>query len=164
MASASRQEKVHQKKDLLDKRFKGRYSTNDFMKLLRSTSFIFKWLASARETLEGDEALCALDMARVYWMRKAGVATRKAVEEGKLKELTMVKYRGMLVIRGRAAESMEAAYGTECLPVILASDGHVGPQPRTQRRGYYHAPHQEGVLDRARQEACQEGVQQLCQV
>lgn len=83
---------------------------------------MFKWLASARDTLYPDECTNALDMARLYWMRRATEATRREVAKGKLKDLTLKEYQGVLVIRGRAAEAMEALYGTDCLPVIMASE------------------------------------------
>ena len=47
-------------------------------------------------------------------------ATRKAVEEGKLKELTLLAVEDMLVIKGRAVPGMVELFGADSLPVIMA--------------------------------------------
>ena len=80
--------------------------TNSWDKLVRSTSFLFKWYA--KMTCFGDQSvdmvavvdMVAKEMAVTFWMRVAMPATNRAAASGKLKQLTLMlhpKYSDMLV-------------------------------------------------------------------
>ena len=98
--------------------------TNDWEKLIRSTSFLFLWVA--RIKVDGEFQLVDLkarDMATIFWIRVAMPATNKAAMEGKLKHLSPKQhglYPDMLVVVGRAAAGMQHHFQKEYLPIIMA--------------------------------------------
>ena len=57
-------------------------TTNDWDRLVKKTSFLFKWLAGVQ--CGGDQSgdLVAREMAVTFWMRVAMPATNKAADEG----------------------------------------------------------------------------------
>ena len=108
-------------------------STNDWNRLIRSTSFLFKWLARLRYKSQEsmpehwDELECidlmSREMAITFWMRVAMPATNQAAGEGKLKHLSPMKhakYQDMLVVVGRAVQGLQNLFQRDYLPIILA--------------------------------------------
>ena len=106
-------------------------STNDWNKLIRSTSFLFRWLARKRlksQSLTDGRDLLELDlmtreMAMIFWMRVAMPATNQAAGEGKLKHLSPMKHakhQDMLVVVGRAVQGLQNLFQRDYLPIILA--------------------------------------------
>ena len=104
--------------------------TNSWDKLVRSTSFLFKWYA--KMTCFGDQSvdmvavveMVAKEMAVTFWMRVAMPATNRAAASEKLKHLTPMqhpKYSDMLVVVGRSVSGLKLHYQKDYLPILMAS-------------------------------------------
>ena len=98
--------------------------TNNWGKLVRSTSYLFMWRA---KILCGDGQsvdLLAKEMSIIFWMRVAMPATNKAASEGKLKHLSPLqhsRYPDMLVLIGRAVKGFRSLFQKEYLPIIMST-------------------------------------------
>ena len=97
--------------------------TNDWRKLNRSTSYLFKWYV----LVFGDKSSAGMgmaeDMASTFWLRVAMPATNLAASQGKLKHLNPqqhFKYPDMLVVVGRAVAGFQNLFQKDFLPIIMA--------------------------------------------
>ena len=107
------------KNPILEK-FEDGYITNDYDKLMDMTEPLFRWLARLRSKKSAQLTLTSRELAVRFWFRISMPATRKAVEAGKLKELTLLEVEDMMVIKGRAVPGMLELFGADSLPVIMA--------------------------------------------
>ena len=98
--------------------------TNNWEKLVRSTSYLFMWFVKMY-TPEGlSVGGVARDMAITFWLRVAMPASNKAAAEGKLKHLSPMqhpKYGDMLVVVGRSVRGLRQYFQQEFLPILMAS-------------------------------------------
>ena len=99
-------------------------ATNDWERLVKKTSFLFKWLAGVQ--CGGDQSgdLVAREMAVTFWMRVAMPATNKAAAAGKLKHLSPMqhsRYPDMLVVVGRVSQGFQSLFQKEYLPILMST-------------------------------------------
>ena len=98
--------------------------TNDWEKLVKKTSFLFKWLAGVQCGGDQSSDLIAREMAVTFWMRVAMPATNKAAAAGKLKHLSPMqhsRYPDMLVVVGRVSQGFQSLFQKEYLPILMSS-------------------------------------------
>lgn len=102
------------------KHFQEGFCTNSWSELLRRTGYLFRWflrLVRVKQKVIIPEK----EMATAFWINIAMPATRKALTEGKLKQLTTWEKDGIVVVTGRAEQGLKNYYGSSYLPVIMSS-------------------------------------------
>ena len=99
-------------------------TTNDWDKLVRSTSFLFKWVAGVQCCGNQSSDMVAKEMAVNFWMRVSMLATNKAAAAGKLKHLSPMqhsRYPDMLVVVGRVSQGFQSLFQKEYLPILMST-------------------------------------------
>lgn len=100
--------------------------TNDWRRLISTTSYLFYWAARVKgDSARGAESreLVARDLATTFWLRVAMPDTNKAALEGRLKHLSPMqhpRYPDMLVVVGRAAAGLRHHFQKDFLPILIS--------------------------------------------
>lgn len=109
--------------DIILRTLEDGYITNDYDELVDRTEPWFRRLARIRaEKKPGFLTLTSRELAVRYWYKVSMGATRQAQAAGRLKELTLEEYDGMLVLRGRATSGLLKLLGAAYLPVLMSSE------------------------------------------
>ena len=97
-------------------------NTNSWEKLVCSTSYLFRWLATTQCGPEQSIEVVAREMAIRFWIRVEMPHTNQAAVEGRLKHLSPFqhgKYSDMLVVSGRAAPGLKQYFQKDYLPILM---------------------------------------------
>ena len=98
-------------------------TTNDWMKLVRKTSYLFLWYAKVLSDHSISVHL-SKELAVMFWIRAAMPATNHAAAEGKLRHLdpkAHPRYPDVLVVIGRASQGFQSLFHNGFLPILMAS-------------------------------------------
>ena len=96
------------------------WKTNDWEKLIRSTSYLFLWKA---KMLSDEPGAIAREFAILFWIRVAMPFTNKAASEGKLKHLSPYQHpvhSDILVVTGRASSGLQRYFQKDYLPILMS--------------------------------------------